>query len=487
MVSVKNQIANGVFYTSISKYSGIIVSLSVTAVLARLLTPEDFGVVAIATVLIFFFDLLVNMGFGPAIIQHKDLTDSELSDIFSFTVLIGLVLTIAFFFLATPIAHYYNDELLINLCKLLSIILFLNSLNIVPNALLLKGKQFKFLAICNMSIQSILGSIAIGCAYSGLGVYSLLIAPIGTSLIMFMVNIIKINVKLVLKLKINFQSIKKILSFSTYQFLFNIVNFFSRNLDKLLIGKYIGMQSLGYYEKSYRLMMLPLSSITNVITPTIQPIFSDFQNEKAKLMSYSLKMTNILALIGCVLTPFLFFSSRELILLIFGNQWENAIPVFRILSLSVFIQMVDSASGSILQSSNAAKYLFISGVICALINVSMILLSVMLFRSLEIVAVAIVIALILNLIISFYYIYNKAFNSHMGVVLKLFLLPILTGLMVAGALYILPLAALSLIMSLLIKIVVTIFVAAIFIQITGQYDIRLLKNKMLALKNNRAK
>jgi O-antigen/teichoic acid export membrane protein len=482
MLSVKKQIAAGVFYTSISKYSGIIVSLCVTAVLARLLTPEDFGVVAIATVLIFFFDLLVNMGFGPAIIQHKELTDAELSDIFSFTVLIGVSLTVAFFFLATPIAHYYNNDLLINLCELLSVILVLNSLNIVPNALLLKDKQFRFLAICNVSVQTLLGAIAVSFAYSGLGVYSLLIAPIGTSLIMFIVNIVRIRAKLVLKLKINFKSIKKILSFSTYQFLFNIVNFFSRNLDKLLIGKYIGMQSLGYYEKSYRLMMLPLSSITNVITPTIQPIFSDFQNEKEKLMNYSLKITKILALIGCILTPFLFFSARELILIIFGNQWEYAIPVFRILSLSVFIQMVDSASGSILQSSNAAKYLFISGIICAVINVSTILLSVILFKSLKIVSFAIDIAFIMNLLISFYYIYNKTFNSHLWVVLKLFVYPILTGLMIGLVLYFLPATSSSIFLSLLIKIILTVLVAAVFIQITGQYDIRELKANLKTFK-----
>ena len=480
MISVKKQIANGVFYTSISKYSGIIVSLCVTAVLARLLKPEDFGVVAIATVLIFFFDLLVNMGFGPAIIQHKDLTDSELSDIFSFTILIGIILTIVFFFLASPIAHYYNNDLLIKLCKLLSIILILNSLNIVPNALLLKEKQFKFLAICNVSIQILLGTIAVICAYSGFGVYSLLIAPIGTSMIVFIVNIIRIHVKLVLKLRINFKSIRKILTFSTYQFLFNIVNFFSRNLDKLLIGKYIGMQSLGYYEKSYRLMMLPLSSITNVITPTIQPIFSDFQNEKEKLKSYSLQITNVLALIGCILTPFLFFSAKELLLIIFGNQWENAIPVFKILSLTVFIQMVDSASGSILQSSNAAKYLFISGFICAIINVTTILISVIIFKSIEIVAIAIDIAFVLNLLISFYYIYMKVFNTHIWIVLKIFIYPLLTGLIIALTLYFLPVNSLPMVFSLLIKFLVTIVVAALFIFVSGQYNFRELKYKLLA-------
>ncbi|MEN6361761.1 MAG: lipopolysaccharide biosynthesis protein [Bacteroidales bacterium] len=472
MVSVKKQIVSGVFYTAISKYTGILVSLCVTAILARLLTPDDFGVVAIASVLIAFFDLLCNMGFGPAIIQHKGLRDSELSDIFSFTVLIGTALAICFFFLAKPISHYYKNDLLINLCQLISLNLVFISFNIVPNALLLKDKQFKFLSICNLCTQAVLGGIAIFCAYSGLGIYSLLITPIGSSFFVSIANYIKIPVKLVLSLKINFHSIRKILSFSLYQFCFNIVNYFSRNLDKLLIGKYIGMRSLGYYEKSYRVMMLPLSNITHVITPTIQPILSDFQDQKECLLNYSIKLLRILALIGCILTPFLFFSARELILILFGDQWVGAIQVFKLLSLSVFIQMVDSASGSILQSSNSAKYLFISGLICAVINVFAILISVILFKKIEIVAVAIDIAFALNLAVSFYYIFKKTFNAHIGVVLRIFGFPVLIGLMVTGFLFWIPVNSLPLVASLLIKLVVTVVVTGIFIQLTGQYDFR---------------
>lgn len=481
MVSVKKQIASGVFYTAISKYSGILVSLCVTAILARLLTPDDFGVVAISTVLIAFFDLLCNMGFGPAIIQHKKLMNSELSDIFSFSVLTGIILSVCFFFLAEPIARYYRNDILISICRLISLNLVFISFNIVPNALLLKDKQFKFLAFCNLCAQITLGTVAIFCAYSGLGIYSLLITPIGSSFFIFIANLSRIPLKLTLKLKINFHSIKKIISFSSYQFLFNIVNYFSRNLDKLLIGKFIDMQSLGYYEKSYRLMMLPLSNITHVITPTIQPILSDYQDKKEQLMTYSLKIIKILALIGCVLTPFLFFSGRELILILFGDQWTGAIKVFKLLSISVFIQMVDSASGSILQASNSAKYLFVSGLICAIINVSAILISVIIFKSIEIVAVAIDIAFVLNLIVSLYYIFRKTFRANIRVVLQIFFYPFLTGLIVAGVLFLFPVISLPLFASLLVKFIITVVVSTICIQLSGQYDFRRLKISLQAL------
>ncbi len=94
--NIKRQLFSGVFYTALAKYSGIVISLVVAGVLARLLTPDDFGVVAIASVIIAFFNLLTDMGVSPAIIQHKSLTKAELSDIFSFTVWTGIGISMLF-------------------------------------------------------------------------------------------------------------------------------------------------------------------------------------------------------------------------------------------------------------------------------------------------------------------------------------------------------------------------------------------------------
>lgn len=94
--NIKHQLFSGVFYTALAKYSGIIISLIVAGVLARLLSPDDFGIVAVATVIIAFFNLLTDMGVSPAIIQHKSLTKDDLSDIFSFTVWTGIGLSALF-------------------------------------------------------------------------------------------------------------------------------------------------------------------------------------------------------------------------------------------------------------------------------------------------------------------------------------------------------------------------------------------------------
>jgi PST family polysaccharide transporter len=147
-------------------------------------------------------------------------------------------------------------------------------------------------------------------------------------------------------------AIQKIFSYSLYQFLFNLINYFSRNLDKLLIGKYLGMNALGYYEKSYRLMMLPIQNITYVITPVMHPVLSDFQNDHNYLASSYEKIVRILAFIGFPLSIFLFFTAKELTLILFGSQWLPSVPIFQILALSAGIQIILSSSGSIFQAAN---------------------------------------------------------------------------------------------------------------------------------------
>lgn len=144
MSSIKQQLLSGVFYTALAKYSGIIVSLVVAGVLARLISPDDFGIMAVATVIIAFFNLFTDVGLSPAIIQHKDLTTENLSDLFSFTIWTGIGLSLLFAAASWPIAAYYDRDILRILCQLLAINLFFASATIVPNALFYRNKEFKF-------------------------------------------------------------------------------------------------------------------------------------------------------------------------------------------------------------------------------------------------------------------------------------------------------------------------------------------------------
>lgn len=416
MPSVKHQLLSGIFYTAISKYSGIVISLIVSGILARIILPEEFGVVAIATVIIAFFNIFTDMGIGPAIIQNKDLDNTDLNKIFSFTLWTGIAISLLFFLCAWPISWFYDSDILLTICQILSINLLFASINIVPNALLYKNKDFKFIAFRSLYIQIIGGGIAIIAAILGASLYALIINPIISSILLFIISFKKNPLQI--HFTIGVDAMKKIFTFSSYQFMFNVINYFSRNIDKLLIGKYMSMVELGYYEKSYRLMMLPLQNITHVVSPVMHPIFSDFQDNLHKLAKSYEKVITSLAFIGFPISVLLWFCAKEIVLIIFGNQWSPSIPVFQILSLSVGIQIILSTSGSIYQAANDTKSLFICGLISTILNVSGILIGLFIFKSLEAIAWCICSTFTSNFIICYVWMYNFTLKRNIKKFLK---------------------------------------------------------------------
>jgi len=485
MASTKRQLISGITYTAISKYSGIVISLVVTGILARLISPSEFGVVAIATVLIAFFGMFSDLGIAPAIIQNKDLSKDELSDIFSFTVWSGLFISIGFFFSSWLIADYYNTSVLITICQFLSIDLLFATWNIVPNALLLKNKEFKYIAYRSLIVQSTGGLISVIAALKGAGLYALLINPIFSSIIIFIISYRKYPQRI--KITWGIASIRKIFSFSAYQFLFNIINYFSRNMDKLLIGKYMGMSLLGYYEKSYRLMMLPLQNITHVITPVMHPVLSEFQNNLKHLSWSYLKIVRLLAFIGLPLSIFLWFTSRELVLLIFGNQWEKSVPVFHILSLVVGIQVILSTSGSIFQAANDTKNLFVSGLFSAISNIGGMLIGIFILKTLEAVAWGICISFLFNFVLTYAIMYRVTFKIKMNIFWKQLISPaILSIILILFFFFFSPLVRnINLLFSFGIKGILFVFIFIFYIQYTKEYDIlNKIRFFILKIKNN---
>lgn len=471
MGKIKQQLFSGVFYTALAKYSGVLISLVVTGVLSRLLSPDDFGVAAVATVIIAFFSIFTDVGISPAIIQHKGLTEKDLSGIFAFTLWTGASISLLFFVASWSIASYYHSPMLRPLCQLLALNLFFASANIVPNALFYKNKEFRFIAMRSFIIQIGGGTAAVVAALSGAGLYALIINPIFSSILIFLISYQRYPQRL--RMTMGIAPIRLIFSYSSYQFLFNVINYFSRNLDKLLIGKYMGMSLLGYYDKSYRLMMLPLQNITQVITPVMHPIFSDYQNEPERLATSYERIVRFLAFIGFPLSVFLLFTAKELTLIIFGEQWMASVPVFQILALSVGIQIILSSSGSMFQAANDTKSLFICGLFSALVSVSAMLAGIFWFGTLESVAAGICIAFTMGFIQSYWMMYRVTLKRSIGHFIKQLLSPLLVSGLLIAVFY--PISTwtenLNLIISLMIKGVLFLAVLGSYIQLTGEYNL----------------
>ena len=263
------------------KYTNIFIQLIYNAILARILTPEDFGIVAVVTVFTNFYAIR-QYGHRSAIIHDKEFDENDNNNIFTFTIYIGLIIAVLFsIFSAIFIASFYGNDIYIPIGILLSVSLFFNTLNIVPNALLLKEHRFKLVSMRMVIVAIVTAIPTIFLAFMGLKYYAIVFHSILVSMVTFLWNYRTVRPKF--QRKITLDSYRRIRSYSSYQMGFSFINYFSRNIDNLLIGRFIDSKALGFYDKSYKLMLYPVNKLTHVITPVLHPILS--RNRITKDMS----------------------------------------------------------------------------------------------------------------------------------------------------------------------------------------------------------
>lgn len=361
---------------AVSKYVTVVFSLLFMMVLARILTPKDYGIVAVVMVFSTFFQMLSDMGISTGIIQYKNLTQKDVNSIFAITIIFGLLLSLLFGLFSFAVADFYDDDVYVSLGWILAVSLFFCTSNIVPNALMLKDKQFLALAKRNIVISFITGVLTIIFALLEWKYYALAMQSVLSALFMLLINYMfaRKNYGLMLSPKLDMVGLKKIFSYSAYQFLFNFINYFTRNLDNLLIGRVWGAESLGFYDKAYRLSCYPNQIISNIIASVLQPVLSDYQDDKYYIYKTYVKLLKFLSLVGGFIVVLCYFSSHGIILVMFGEQWGCSSSLFEMLSLSIWPQLILSTTGGIFQSIGDTKRLFVTGCI----NTSIMILAIIL-------------------------------------------------------------------------------------------------------------
>ena len=479
MSNIVSDFKSGVIIIFITKYLNIILQLGLGAILSRLLTPSEYGVVAVVTVFITFFSLLSELGIGPAIIQKKNISEDDKSILFNITVLLGFLLSGIFYYFSYFIADFYKNNAYINIGKLLCLLILLNTILIVPQNILIREKRFKELGIIQIISSFTSGMVAIYLAYKGWSYYSIVIQSIVVALLQNILSFYKIKIKLVFNLKLDV--LKEIWKYSLYQFLFNFVNYFSRNLDNILIGKYIGNSALGYYDKAYKLMLYPIGILTSTISSAIHPILAKYQDDYDIIFSSYMKIVKLLSVVGFPLSVYLYFSSYEIINILYGPNWNETVPIFKILSLSVFLQLILSSSGSIFQSTGKTNYLFYSGILSSVTMIFAIVLGII-SKDLEKVAYFLVIAILINFFQAYYLMIRKVFKKS----LKDFFLNLksgaIIGLLSLGA-YIIFIRYINfgLFQDFILKILFSIIIFVLGLYITGEYK------EVIKIKNKREK
>lgn len=478
MGTLRQDMLHGVFWSAVEKYSGLFVSIIVTMVLSRLLSPAEYGVAAIATVIISFLQMFCTMGIAPAIIQ-KELTNEDLSSIFTFSLIAGGFMALLFFFSSWLIAAYYGNCLLRPVCQILSIQLLFAAVNMVPNALMAKDKRFKEIAKRTLTLQLSSGVISVFAAWNGLGVYSLLISPVFGSIGIFLWN--KRYYKISIDRTFNTAPIILIFSYASYQFLFELINFFSRNLDKLIIGKMIGINSLGVYEKAYRLMQLPMQNVTSVINPVLQPVLRGLENDKIDLSKKYAMIVRFVATLSFPAGIILACMSKEIIYIFFGNRWETAIPIFSILALSLPLQMISSTSGAIFLICDNTRMQFWLGVRNTATTIIGFFVAIFYFGTLEAMAWAWTITLAINFVFTYGLMYRYVLNQPIYPMLSELLRPAISAIALFMFFFLLNdiCEIKNLLLAVIIKSISSITITLICIQVLGQYNlIHILKSKI---------
>lgn len=457
----------GILINFLARYANIIIHIITTAILARLLTPTEFGVVAVVTVFTTFFSLLTEMGVGPAIVQRQDLSEQETSHIFMFTVCVGLITSSVFFLLAPWVVLFYNDIVYLAITRILAVAIFFSTVTIVPMAILNKTHRFALISKISIAANIIVSIITVWLAFQGLSFYSIALRSVMISSSIFVLTFI--FSKLTVRLEFQRSSLKKIFNFSIFQFLFNIINYFSRNLDNLLIGKFLGASSLGLYDKAYSLMLYPVQNLTHVITPILHPVLAKYQNDYQYIYETYLRMVKILALVGIPVSVVFYFSAEEIIYVFYGERWLTIVPTFRILATTVWIQVILSSSGTIFQAANRTDMLFYSGALSAVFMITAIVLGVVQGK-LETLAMYLLIAFLINFFQAYYLLIHKVLQRSVKEFYMLLVKPIAIGVIMSAILSIVPMEVSNLYLSLLVKLGMSLLVYSSLLYLTKEYN-----------------
>ncbi|NPT40350.1 oligosaccharide flippase family protein [Paraburkholderia sp. 1N] len=371
MSNINYTLRKSVSVNFVGRYTNIVVQLLVTAILARMLNPSDFGVMAIVAVLMTFFSFMSEMGLGPAVVQFQELSHAQVSGLFWITIVIGAGAAGIFAGCGPVIGRVYGNPEYVRIASGLGVAIALSCWTIVPLALLRRAQRFRVITVIEVGAAAISGLMAVAAAYRGAGVFALVIKSGSYALVMFALCCICCRLRMLSRPSIS--GMRHVFKYSAYQFMFNVVNYFTRNLDKLLIGKVMGPIPLGLYDMSYRLMLMPVSNLTNVITPALQPVYSAHQKDIDLIFRSYQKLVRFLIIAGGFVGVVCLSCGNQIILAVYGAKWVDAIPIFYVLSFSITVQVVLSSTGSVFQAIGRTDLLFIGGVLSALTSVSAII------------------------------------------------------------------------------------------------------------------
>jgi PST family polysaccharide transporter len=335
---LKGRAVRGVMVTLTSQGTLFFIqSISIVS-LARLLTPADFGLVAMVTAISDLATPFADFGLAQATIQRKEIRRDQVNALFWVNVAVGLLLTTIMAALGPVLASFYGEPRLKNIAALVSLTFLVAGLRAQPEALIKRQMRFSSLAVRNIASLGLAVSIAIGLAWRGAGYWAIVAIPVTAQFTQMVLSWFMVKWRPGLPRRC--PELGSMVAFGGNVAASFLVFAMHRNADNVLIGRFWGAGPLGLYSRAYGLLMLPLRQLNAPIAGVAIPAFSRIQDDPERFARYYLRAINLMFWIGAPLFGFLFVGAQPAIILALGDRWRAAAPVFQILAISALGQLL---------------------------------------------------------------------------------------------------------------------------------------------------
>lgn len=349
-------VLSDVIWSFVQRGGGLVISFISSMVLARLLTPDDFGCIGIILIFVSIADLLVDSGLGGALIQKKDVTQKDIDTVFTTNFAISVFLYIIIFFSAPFFARYFNISNLDLYLRVVSSSILIRVFFVAQNADLLKNLRFKTISINSIVAAACSVSVAIVLAFNGFGVWSL----IAKNMLQPLLNCILYRIASPIHSKFGFdkQSFKQLFGFGWFSTLTAFIDLLYSNTITFIVGKKYSVKDLGYYNQANSLQQIPTFSLAMVIRQVLFPHMARIHDDKDLMKEYSQRVMIVATFVIFPIMLYLISFAKPLVILLYSDKWLPSAIFFQILCIEGIVHSMIHINRQILKALGLTKLMF---------------------------------------------------------------------------------------------------------------------------------
>lgn len=347
--NLKHKTKVGIYWTFLNQGATYIMYFVVGIVMARILTPEDYGITALPNVFINVAALLMTSGFGTALIRKPEVTEKDLSTAFFYSLGMGFLMYIILFLAAPFIAVFYNTPILTPLIRVTAISFLWGALNTVQNVILSRNLDFKSRTYITLSSQVFASAAGIIAAYQGYGMWAIIISNLVSSILITIFTWLK--VKWYPKEKFDKLSFKYLWNFGNKLIGADLINTLYQNITPVFVGKYYSPTDLGIYNRADGYSSLPANQISGVLGNVSFPVLSKLQDDKNVLRESYRRMVKVACFIAFPVFMMLCALARPLVITMITEKWESCIILLQIMCFGKMWWPIQSLNVSLLHVS----------------------------------------------------------------------------------------------------------------------------------------